>query len=63
MDRASAILAMTDLSLLRRDICGRIAELIALFSEADIVLEATMHETLTREALGFDIGGQEANDG
>jgi hypothetical protein len=36
-----------------RDICGRIAELIDLFAEADIVLNATLQETLTREALGL----------
>jgi predicted helicase len=36
-----------------RDICGRIAELIDLFAEADTVLEATLAATLTREALGF----------
>ncbi|GIL03062.1 MAG: hypothetical protein BroJett030_29610 [Alphaproteobacteria bacterium] len=36
-----------------RDICGRIAELIDLFAEADTVLESTLQETLTREALGF----------
>ncbi len=45
-----------DLALVRelRDICARIAELIDLFGEADIVLDATLNETLTREAL--DIG-------
>jgi uncharacterized protein YjeT (DUF2065 family) len=54
-----------DLALVRelRDICGRIAELIDLFAEADIVLEATLHETLTREALGLGPVGQDANDG
>jgi hypothetical protein len=54
-----------DLALIRelRDICGRIAELIALFSEADIVLEATLRESLTREALGLTAGKQEADDG
>jgi uncharacterized protein YjeT (DUF2065 family) len=46
-----------------RDICGRIAELIDLFAEADIVLEATLQETLTREALGLEPAGQDANDG
>jgi hypothetical protein len=48
-----------DLTLVRelRDICGRITELIDLFSEADIVLEATLQDTLTREALGFGLGG------
>lgn len=44
-----------DLALVRelRDICGRIAELIDLFARADIVLETTLQETLTREALGL----------
>jgi hypothetical protein len=44
-----------DLALVRelRDICGRIAELIDLFARADIVLETTLHETLTVEALGL----------
>ena len=52
-----------DLALVRelRDICGRIAELIDLFAEADIVLEATLRESLTREALGF--GEPQADDG
>ncbi len=36
-----------------RDICSRVAELIDLFAEADIVLEATLRDSLTREALGF----------
>lgn len=54
-----------DLALVRelRDIGGRAAELIDLFAEADIVLEATLHESLSREALGFGPGGQDANDG
>jgi len=54
-----------DLGLVRelRDICGRIAELVDLFGEADIVLEATLQETLTREALGLAPLGQNANDG
>ena len=45
-----------DLTFVRelRDICGRIAELIDLFAAADIVLDATLRETLTREALGLD---------
>jgi hypothetical protein len=53
-----------DFALVRelRDICGRIAELIDLFAQADIVLEATLNETLTREALGFAPAGQDAND-
>jgi hypothetical protein len=41
-----------------RDICSRIAELIDLFGEADNVLEATLHETLTRAELGLAAGGQ-----
>ena len=45
-----------------RDICGRIAELIDLFARADTVLEATLHETLTREALGLAPTGQEDDD-
>jgi hypothetical protein len=53
-----------DLSLVRelRDICSRIAELIR-FAEADIVLEVTLGETLPREALGLDGGGQEEDGG
>jgi hypothetical protein len=45
-----------DLALVRdlRDLCARVAELIDLFDEADIVLQATLNETLTREAL--DLG-------
>jgi predicted helicase len=46
-----------------RDICGRIAELIDLFAAADIVLEATLQATLTREALGLDPVGLELDDG
>ena len=48
-----------DLELVRefRDICGRISELIELFAEADIVLEATLQQTLSREVLGFDLAG------
>jgi hypothetical protein len=44
-----------DLALVRelRDVAARIAELIDLFAKADIVLEATLHETLSREALGL----------
>jgi hypothetical protein len=54
-----------DLALVRelRDICGRVAELIDLFAQADILLEATLHESLTREALGLGLGEQQANDG
>ncbi|MGH6924966.1 MAG: type ISP restriction/modification enzyme, partial [Propylenella sp.] len=56
---------LADLALVSelRDICGRIAELIELFAEADTVLAATLHETLTREALGFDSARQEPDDG
>jgi hypothetical protein len=46
-----------------RDICGRVAELIDLFARADTVLEATLSETLTREALGLAPGGPEIDDG
>jgi hypothetical protein len=44
-----------DLALVRelRDICGRIMELIDHFADADIVLERTLHEPLSREALGL----------
>jgi Type ISP C-terminal specificity domain len=54
-----------DLNLVRelRDICSRIAELIDRCAEADIVLEATLGETLPREALGLDAGGQEGDGG
>jgi hypothetical protein len=54
----------SDLPLVRelRDICGRIAELIDLFAEADIVLKATLDEALTREALGIDPIGRDKDD-
>ena len=54
-----------DLALMQelRDICGRSAELIDLFVQADIVLQATLDETLTREALGLIAAEQDANDG
>lgn len=54
-----------DLALVQelRDICGRIAGLIDLFAQADIVLQATLHATLTREALGLPSAGRETNDG
>jgi hypothetical protein len=45
-----------------RDICGRVAELVELFDQADIVLAATLEQTLTREALGFGAAAPEAND-
>ena len=55
----------TDLALVSefRDICGRIAELIDLFANADIVLEAALHQTLSREALGFDAARKDLSDG
>jgi len=44
-----------DLAFIRsfRDLSARITELIHRFEEADLVLEATLAETLTREELGF----------
>jgi predicted helicase len=44
-----------DLGLIRelRDVAARIAELIHRFDEADLVLEATLANSLTREELGF----------
>jgi predicted helicase len=55
----------TDLALVQelRNICGRIAELIDLFVQADTVLQATLQETLTREVLGLVAAEQEPNDG
>lgn len=54
-----------DLALVQelRDICGRIAELIDRFAEADIVLESTLRESLTREALGLEPARHDVNDG
>lgn len=53
-----------DLAFVRelRDICGRIAELIDLFAEADKVLEATLRATLSRDALGLMPARQNADD-
>jgi hypothetical protein len=44
-----------DLALIRsfRDISARITELIHHFDSADLVLESTLADTLTREELGF----------
>jgi hypothetical protein len=42
-----------------RDVCGRIAELVDLFARADMLLKATLDETLTREALGLALVEQE----
>ena len=36
-----------------RDVAARIHELIHWFAQADLVLEATLVETVTRAALGF----------
>ena len=36
-----------------RDVAARIHELIHWFAEADLVLDATLVETVTRAALGF----------
>jgi hypothetical protein len=45
-----------------RDICGRIAELIELFAEADRVLDAVLRDSLSREALHFAPQPREADD-
>jgi len=49
-----------DLALVEqiRDIAARIAELIDLFGQADNVLEETLADCLTREALGFGDEGE-----
>ena len=54
-----------DLNLVNelRDICGRIAELIDLFKQADTVLNNTLHEALSRDALSLAPEGQDADDG
>jgi predicted helicase len=46
-----------------RDVAGRIAELIHWFHRADLVLEAVLANTLTREELGFPPAGGPAEDG
>ncbi len=46
-----------------RDICGRIAELVDLFQQADTVLNETLQEALSRDALSLAPEGQAANDG
>lgn len=54
-----------DLALVRefRDVAARIHELIHWFAQADLVLEATLADTLTRDELGFPAGGiAEADD-
>jgi predicted helicase len=45
-----------------RDICGRVAELIDLYGQADEALDAALHETLSREALGLPLEEQDADD-
>lgn len=52
------------LALMRelRDIAARIAELIHWFDAADIVLDATLGDTLTRDELGFPAPAQEAEN-
>jgi hypothetical protein len=46
-----------------RDVAARIAELIDLFAQADTVLDTTLSDTLTREALGFGALEGDADDG
>ncbi len=45
-----------------RDVAQRIAELIFLFGEADRILEATLADSLTREALGVEAGEMPQDD-
>ena len=53
-----------DLALVRdlRDVAARIVELIHRFDEADLVLTATLADTLTRAELGFPAPQQEEDD-
>jgi hypothetical protein len=55
------------LALMRelRDVAARIHELLHWFAEADLVLEATLADTLTREELGFapEVEEAEADQG
>jgi hypothetical protein len=55
------------LALMRelRDVAARIHELLHWFAEADLVLEATLADTLTREELGFapEVEAAEADQG
>ena len=46
-----------------RDVAARIQELIHWFARADLVLEATLADTLTREELGFAPEVEPAEDG
>lgn len=52
------------LALMRelRDVAARVHELLHWFAEADLVLEATLADTLTREELGFAPEVDEAAD-
>ncbi len=52
------------LALIRelRDVAARIAELIDWFAKADLVLEATLADTLTREELGFPVTSAQGAD-
>jgi hypothetical protein len=55
-----------NLALMRelRDVAARIAELIHWFDEADLALDATLADTLTRAELGFpDADPEEAEQG
>lgn len=46
-----------------RDVCGRIAELIELFGQADKVLDAALGDSLSREALHLAPAQRDADDG
>lgn len=52
------------LALIRelRDVAARIAELIDWFGKADLVLTATLADTLTREELGFPVAAVQGTD-
>lgn len=45
-----------------RDVAARINGLIHLFAEADLVLEATLADSLTRDKLGFPATAPEDTD-
>ena len=45
-----------------QDVAARIAELIHWFDAADLVLDATLGNTLTREELGFPVAAPEEAD-
>ncbi|OZA17405.1 MAG: hypothetical protein B7X90_15155 [Novosphingobium sp. 17-62-19] len=46
-----------------RDVAARIHELIHWFGEADLVLEATLADTMTRAELGFPASAVQEADG